>query len=212
LVAAGLRSSWGVKPYLDLLLPEIEEVVRQRNLSRLIYVGPAAWLIDELEQRGFQVREWIVILQRSGLEAPDKPPDRAQLRPFHPYDIGPVTRLDTLAFDQLWHKSPSKFAQALATSDSLAVAELAGQLVGYAWCEIHPNHAHLNRLAVHPDYQGRGIGAQLLHWAITTALTQGAAKITLNTQEHNLRSIALYQRFGFETTGQRMPVLVKSLV
>jgi len=211
LVAAGLRSNWRVKPYLDLLLPEIEHAARQRNLTRLIYVGPASWLIDELGQRKFQVREWIVVLQRPGLKPPDKPPVRAHLRPFHPNDITALTRLDALAFDHVWHKSPSKFAQALATSDSLTIAELDGQLVGYAWCEIHPHHAHLNRLAVHPDYQGRGIGAQLLHWAITNVLTQGVHRITLNTQEHNHRSLALYQRFGFEITNQRMPVLVKSL-
>ncbi|MEW5959537.1 MAG: GNAT family N-acetyltransferase, partial [Chloroflexota bacterium] len=112
---------------------------------------------------------------------------------------------------QIWQKTVHKFSEALAMGDSLMLAEINGQVVGYEWCEIHPRQAHLNRLAVHPDYQGRGIGAQLLHRALSDVRARGVHKITLNTQEHNHRSIALYQRFGFELTGQRLPVLVKTL-
>ena len=66
-------------------------------------------------------------------------------------------------------------------------------------------------LGVHPDYQGHGIGAQLLYQAIIDTLTRGVNLITLNTQENNYRSHALYKRFGFVQTDQRMPVLCKGL-
>jgi ribosomal protein S18 acetylase RimI-like enzyme len=91
------------------------------------------------------------------------------------------------------------------------VALVDNQIIAYEWCERHGQHAHLTRLAVHPDYQGRGIGAQLLYQAITDALARGANIITLNTQEHNYRSRALYERFGFVDTKKRMPVLWKDL-
>ncbi len=84
-------------------------------------------------------------------------------------------------------------------------------MVAYEWCEIYKEHAHLTRLAVHPDYQGQGIGAQLLYQAITDALAAGANLMTLNTQENNRRSRALYERFGFVDTRQRIPVLWKDL-
>jgi ribosomal-protein-alanine N-acetyltransferase len=76
---------------------------------------------------------------------------------------------------------------------------------------MYGRQAHLTRLAVHPDYQGQGLGAQLLYRAITDALGRGCSLITLNTQENNYRSQALYQRFGFVYTRQRIPVLWKTL-
>ena len=211
LVAVGLRDSWNVKSLLDVLLPDIEAETQRRKLSSLVYIGSASWLIEELWRRQFQTREWIVVLQRLG----DKPlpavPAPARIRPMQSGDLEALTRLDALTFDQIWQKSAHKFAEALAIGDSLMIAEMDGQAVGYEWCEVHPRHAHLNRLAVHPNYQGQGIGSQLLHRAISDSLAAGVQKITLNTQEHNHRSIALYQRFGFEMTSQQLPVLVKML-
>jgi ribosomal-protein-alanine N-acetyltransferase len=181
-------------------------------LVRLIYVGNSTWLIEELWQHGFKTHEWIIVLERTGSEPPVVPPTPALLRPARYDDLQTLITLDTLAFDQIWHKSAANFAQALTKNDSFMVAQLTTQIVGYEWSEIHPQQAHLTRLAVHPDFQGRGIGAQLLHRAITDALGRGAIKITLNTQENNYRSQALYQRFGFVVTKQRMPLLVKTLV
>ncbi|MCP3907878.1 MAG: GNAT family N-acetyltransferase, partial [Oceanicoccus sp.] len=43
------------------------------------------------------------------------------------------------------------------------------------------------------------------------ALAGGVNLITLNTQENNHRSRALYERFGFVDTKQRIPVLWKDL-
>jgi ribosomal-protein-alanine N-acetyltransferase len=211
LIGAGLRDTWNVKPYLDLLLPEIENAVRDHNLSHLVSISNDGWLIEELRPRGFKTREWIIVMQRPGVEQPLEPATPAVLRRAQPDDLPALITLDTLAFDQIWHKSIRNFAEALKRKDSFIVADLAGQIVGYEWCELQPQHAHLNRLAVHPNYQGRGIGAQLLHRAISDALAGGIKKLTLNTQETNRRSRALYERFGFVATNQRMPVLVKLL-
>jgi hypothetical protein len=60
LVAAGLRDTWSVRPYLELLLPEIEQDARARQLSSLVYIGNAQWLIGELDQRGFETHEWMM--------------------------------------------------------------------------------------------------------------------------------------------------------
>ena len=91
------------------------------------------------------------------------------------------------------------------------MAVVDNRIVAFEWTELYEQHAHLTRLAVHPDYQGQGIGRQLLYQAIVDALNAGADLITLNTQETNQRSLALYKRFGFIDTGLRMPVLYKSL-
>jgi len=213
LAAAGLRDTWHIRPYLDLLLPRIEETARNLtpSVSKLAYVGNATWLIDELWPRGFKTNAWIVTLERSGRALPPVAPAPASLRPVTANDLPSIEMLDSLTFDEVWHGAIGDLADALANDNSFVLADLDGHIVGYEWCELYGRRAHLARLAVHPGYQGRGIGAQLLHRAITDALNQDVKRISLNTQESNDRSLALYQRFGFAVTNRRMPLLQKDL-
>jgi ribosomal-protein-alanine N-acetyltransferase len=212
IVAASLRDSWNVKAYLDLLLPRIEQAAVERELNALIFIGNTPWLVNELEVRDFEIREWIVTFERIGTAPPSESLfGPAFIRTAHFSDLSVLSALDELAFDHIWHKSMSDFREALARADSFAVALIDNQIVAYEWCELYEQHAHLTRLAVHPDFQGRGIGAQLLHHAIIEALERGANLITLNTQEKNDRSQALYRRFGFVSTHERLPIMWKDL-
>jgi ribosomal protein S18 acetylase RimI-like enzyme len=211
IIAAGLRDTWNVRPYLDLILPEVERSVRAEGLPALAHIGNVAWLVEDLQARGFEIREWIVAFERHGTEPPPATAAPARLRSAHSNDLSALLTLDGLAFNHIWRKSAGNLNEALASADSFTVAELNGQLVGYTWYERYSRHAHLTRLAVHPAFQGRGIGAQLLHTAIVNALESGVNMITLNPQETNDRSRSLYERFGFIFTRQRMPVLWKNL-
>ncbi len=211
IIAAGLRDTWSVGPYLDLLLPVVEQAVLTENLPALAHIGNVTWLVDELQPRGFKVKEWVVAYERYGLEPPPAMPTPAWVRPAHSADMAAIKALDELAFSHIWRKSAGNFNEAMGRADAFAVAEMSGQIVGYQWYERYDRHAHLTRLAVHPDFQRQGIGAQLLHRAITDALASGVNLITLNTQENNTRSRMLYERFGFVFNQQRMPVLWKEL-
>lgn len=211
LAAAGLRDTWHVKPYLDLLLPKVEKTARNLDLAKLAYVGHDPWLIDELRGRGFRTKAWIVTLERSARALPPPPPAPANLRPVAANDLWAVEMIDSSTFDELWHGAIGDLADALAEGNSFVLADLEGRIAGYEWCELYGSQAHLSRLAVQPEYQGRGIGAQLLHRAISDAVAHGAKQISLNTQENNERSLALYRRFGFTVTDRRMPLLVKDL-
>lgn len=211
-VGAGLRDTWGIRPFLDLLLPEVQQAAVDNGLPALVHIGSAAWLVDELKARGFEIKEWVIAFERLGINPPAKPARApARVRTAHYNDLPALLNLDRLAFGHIWHKSLGNFSEALARAASFTVALIGDQMVAYEWCEIYKEHAHLTRLAVHPDYQGQGIGAQLLYQAVTDALAAGANLMTLNTQENNRRSRALYERFGFVDTRQRIPVLWKDL-
>ena len=86
------------------------------------------------------------------------------------------------------------------------MAERSGSVVGYAEREHHPPTAHLNRIAVDPDYQGQAIGASLLKHVLVSLWESGAAAVSLNTQRTNQRSRRLYERFGFAPTGDSVTV------
>ncbi|MBN1218864.1 MAG: GNAT family N-acetyltransferase [Anaerolineae bacterium] len=211
IIAAALRDTWGIRPYLDSLLPEIEQDAQLQGLTTLAHIGYEDWLNEGLLERGFEIREWIVNFERLGAWPHTIPAMPAVVRTAHLHDLPAILTLDRLAFDQFWRKSAGSLSEALARAVSFVVAEMEGQIVGYEWCEIYRQHAHLVRLAVHPHYQRRGLGAQLLYQAILDTLSRGVNLITLNTQESNHRSHALYQRFGFAQTDQRIPVLGKEL-
>ena len=60
----------------------------------------------------------------------------------------------------------------------------------------------LENVAVLPDYQGRGIGNQLLRFAELEALRRRAVEIRLYTNEAMTENIAYYTRQGYAETGR----------
>ena len=69
--------------------------------------------------------------------------------------------------------------------------------------------AHLARLAVHPHLQRRRIGYRLLQNVLYHFLEGlDVWGVTLNTQNNNHASLALYQQTGFHLTGESFPVYV----
>ena len=93
-----------------------------------------------------------------------------------------------------------------AASAYFSVVEVGGAVMAYAEGELRPPVAHLNRIAVHPTHQGRGIGAFLLRDVLRAFWRRGARQVTLNTQADNRRSLRLYRRFGFQPTGDAVTV------
>lgn len=82
------------------------------------------------------------------------------------------------------------------------IAEHPGDgVVGYAWhhqipWSFHPAKYGI-RLAVHPDWQRRGIGRRLMDRALHLLMGRGAQRIKANAREDWVRSIAFLQRYGF---------------
>jgi ribosomal-protein-alanine N-acetyltransferase len=63
--------------------------------------------------------------------------------------------------------------------------------------------AHITLLAVHPDYQGQGLGKLLLYKLLEEAVHRQLERATLEVRVSNPIAISLYERFGFQTAGRR---------
>jgi ribosomal-protein-alanine N-acetyltransferase len=82
------------------------------------------------------------------------------------------------------------------------VAVAAQEPVGYCYCSVEEGeHGHLIRMAVHPTWQGRGIGTRLLSEALLFFRQAGVRHVTLNTQEENEGAQRLYCKFGVRLVG-----------
>lgn len=58
----------------------------------------------------------------------------------------------------------------------------------------------LDNVAVHPDYQGKGLGKHLINFAESEALGQGFKALDLYTHECMNENIELYKSLGYEET------------
>ncbi|HNB50931.1 MAG TPA: GNAT family N-acetyltransferase [Anaerolineales bacterium] len=88
----------------------------------------------------------------------------------------------------------------LAEEYSIWLLEVAGKPAGLLVLVFQPDHVLIYSVAIHPDYQKRGLGRFLLSWAETQAREARLHLMRLYTNEKMVENIALYKRFGYEET------------
>ena len=99
---------------------------------------------------------------------------------------------------------------------TLYVAELNGTIAGTVMYLRTQNPAYqtadwqipydspvltLHILAIHPEYQGRGMGRALMDYAETLAKERGALAVRLDTHEGNTPACRLYESCGYSMRG-----------
>jgi GNAT superfamily N-acetyltransferase len=82
----------------------------------------------------------------------------------------------------------------------LYIAWLGAETVGVAVLVRATDHVELDNVAVHPRWQGRGIGRKLIAFAEETARAQGVPELRLYTHVTMTENIARYMRLGFVET------------
>jgi ribosomal protein S18 acetylase RimI-like enzyme len=118
-------------------------------------------------------------------------------------DLATLLSLDHDAFPWLWRNSEEEFrAYAAAPGVELVLGYYDGQPVCYLGFTAYLGWGHLDRIAIHPNRQGQGLGGNALAHAITRLRHFGAQRIGLSTQKTNYRSQRLYDRFGFRRVAE----------
>jgi ribosomal protein S18 acetylase RimI-like enzyme len=107
--------------------------------------------------------------------------------------------LDHLSFPWLWWNSEDEFREYItAPGVEIDVArDATGRMVAYTGTTRYRSWGHLDRVAVAPDLQGRGLGRAALDFAVMSLARDGARRVGLSTQARNTRSRALYESYGF---------------
>ena len=77
-------------------------------------------------------------------------------------------------------------------------ARAVGYLI-WGQCDAHPDTAKLHKCYLLPEYQGKGIGSQMLRTAKDFARNAGYSRIRLNVNRQNAKAIKAYLRNGFVT-------------
>jgi ribosomal-protein-alanine N-acetyltransferase len=76
-------------------------------------------------------------------------------------------------------------------------------LLGYAGFWLLADEAHICTIAVHPQWQGQGLGELLLLHLLDWGRDSGAVRATLEVRVSNQVAQALYRKYDFGTVGRR---------
>jgi ribosomal protein S18 acetylase RimI-like enzyme len=198
-----------VEPAWEILWGAALDYLKQyAGLSKIAAIPLHNWFCELLEKSKFTSPHKVVVLSwRRGQEPQTaRDLDPLSIRPMLLDDLTGIEQIDADAFGGVWQNSQSCLEIAFRQSAIATVAEINGSIAGYQISTSTQAGGHLARLAVHPEYQGRGIGYGLVLDMLSQFRRRGAHTVTANTQHDNLVSLSLYQKAGFERTGEEYPL------
>ncbi len=201
-VASGTSPRANLERLLEALPGAIPEHAAERALYFLEDPYLHAWLEPYLKPLGFAAAEEVGTWIRSlGTEPPPPTPRGVRLRPYRAQDLSTLVAIDREAFEPRWRFGAWWLERELR--GVALVAEVEGEVVGFACGPVEEGWAHLTRIAVAPRAQGRGIGRALLARFLEETARRGVREVTLNTQAGNRRAHRLYRALGFQPLTER---------
>jgi ribosomal protein S18 acetylase RimI-like enzyme len=198
-----------VRPWND----DIEALSLRLERGGARFLGSCAHLVSDWSQEvlspatlpsagatwreaGFIETDRLLLMERD-LNGIDRPTTVIEAGGVEP--IEELHRVDSEAFTARWRLGRLGLAEsATATSRSTVFRVAAeGNCVGFAIVGVALGAGYLQRLAVSPAAQGRGLGSDLVRASLRWARSHGARSMLVNTQVGNTAAASIYRRLGF---------------
>jgi ribosomal-protein-alanine N-acetyltransferase len=170
------------------------------------------WLAPILLGCGFEHTNDVILLERWAEAPPSMPPIMGNLRSIHQDDLPAITEVDQRAFGTIWQYSQNTLREVIKQAATATLIEFDDKPVAYQVSTTSIQGAHLARLAVAPEWQGRGLGNALVVDMLHRFTLHGIDRVSVNTQVDNERSLRLYRELGFIQTKKLYPVYQRELV
>lgn len=123
-----------------------------------------------------------------------------------------VLEVDHAAFPSFWQLDQAGLEDSLRATPAVRFRMAGGhRAAGYAICGRSGHRGFVQRLAVHPAYQGTGTGRRLLLDGLHWLAARGATSAAVNTQEGNDAALSLYLSTGFREEPVGLSVLSTGL-
>lgn len=197
---------------LKEMFAAIKAYLRETAVTEVGWLMLNSWPVEVMSELGFEEFTTIETYVKNNLDIPAfKPVPDLLIRPVIEDDFEGLAALETAVFEPLWRFSMETLRLARRDAVSFDVACLGEKLVGYQISSGGRFGAHLVRLTIAPDMQGRGVGTAIFAHAIEEYQRRGYQHITLNTQVNNDASHHLYKKFGFLMSGEQLPLWVLPL-
>ncbi|MDH3752742.1 MAG: GNAT family N-acetyltransferase [Acidimicrobiia bacterium] len=159
---------------------------------------------------GYTVRRRLALLERP-IERRSRPRDR-RLRRARRHERDALLAIDARSFPEEWRFDHQSLDDAVrATPMARFRTAHDGTVAGYAITGIAGTTSFLQRLAVDPDHQRRGIANALVDDAVWWAARRGAVTMLVNTAEDNDAALTFYEHLGFQRREDDLVVLQRAL-
>ena len=181
--------------------------LEDRGVREAVTPALSPYEAEPFFQAGFELHEELHLLAHY-LDSPPPAP-KHRLRRGRPWNRRQVLEIDRRAFDSFWQfdKFSLKEARHATPSSRFMVTTGSDGLVGYSVAGKAGGRGYLQRLAVDPESQGRGIGTSLVHDCLRWLRRRDVGMALVNTQQRNHRALELYQRLGFVRQREGLLVL-----
>lgn len=131
-------------------------------------------------------------------KAPELPVQYVQMLEEHLDDVASIEQ-SVQSFP--WTRG--NFADGLQAGYSAWVARQAGRTIGFCMTMLAPDVAHVLVIAVSPDSQKKGVGAELLRICEREAASRGLPAVVLEVRPSNKNALAFYRHQGFSLLAMR---------
>ncbi len=122
-------------------------------------------------------------------------------RPMASVDVDRIILIERAAYRYPWTRG--NFVDCLSSGYSCWVAEIGTEIVAYSILMAGAGEGHVLNCCVAPDWQGRGLGRQMMQRLMSSAPDYGVETLFLEVRPSNAKAIDLYDSLGFEAVGLR---------
>jgi ribosomal protein S18 acetylase RimI-like enzyme len=161
------------------------------------------------EQAGYEPMERLDVF---GRELTDDIPDHGvAIAEERSVDWAEVEGVDRMAFEPFWRLDALGLEEASTATPSSALLTVRDSgLLGFSIVGAGATAGYLQRIAVVPDAQRRGLGRALVRASLRWAHRRGARQMLLNTLPGNDSATALYVSEGFSQLDDQLAILRKT--
>jgi ribosomal protein S18 acetylase RimI-like enzyme len=147
---------------------------------------------------GFQEWERLIYYSYRIKGTEGNPSTQLSFRKAGPEDLDGILIIDHAAYPWLWWNERRAFQEYLAQAGiEVYLVGQGGTEIGYFSYATFGFWAHLDRIALLPEFQGKRLAPEMLKYLIQLVRTKNIHEINLSTQERNWVSRRLYEGFGF---------------
>ena len=152
------------------------------------------------------------------------------IRPYEPADLPELKRITVAAFDGVsidqgmervfgqinghdwrWRKARHIDDDAARDPRGIFVAESNGRVIGYVttWQDRDAGIGHIPNIAVDSEFQGHGLGRQLIEYAMEYFRASELTHAKIETLEQNARGQHLYASLGFREVARQIHLIAE---